>query len=488
MNQHAYYSGNDFGGYQFISLNEVIDNFTATYVGEGKLLQRTLRADVSFHAHRALQELSYDTLKSCKSQEIEVNPSLTMPLPHDYVNYVKLSWVDNSGIEHIIYPTSKTSNPTPIRQNDDGDYTLTAVGTLTENSATVVLDDEYPEILVGMQVIAPSIPIDGNANTTTANAGYLGITRVLSTSNSGGITTITLADELGTNVEATWGTGAATNSQETLTFLPTYQALPGLVQPTTWPSAQLNPHLTDATGPSDVFLQEETNHIVESLTWDTSDPKILAASASDISDIKVGMKVSHKDFLTGTVVTDVNGAYITVSNTASIAAASASGEVTFSSGEIVSDTFTNYKTHKPSENNINDYQDYQNDIYWPNEGKRYGLDPQHAQINGSYYIDCVGGKIHFSSNLSGKTVILKYISDHLGTEEETVVPKLAEEAIYKWIAHGCLSAKMGVPEYIINRFKKERFAETRKAKLRLSNIKLEEITQILRGKSKQIKH
>jgi hypothetical protein len=38
------------------------------------------------------------------------------------------------------------------------------------------------------------------------------------------------------------------------------------------------------------------------------------------------------------------------------------------------------------------------------------------------------------------------------------------------------------------RFKKEKFAAVRQAKLRLSNIKLEEITQILRGKSKQIKH
>ena len=69
-----------------------------------------------------------------------------------------------------------------------------------------------------------------------------------------------------------------------------------------------------------------------------------------------------------------------------------------------------------------------------------------------------------------------------------VVPKLAEEAMYKWIAYGCLSARIDIPEYVINRYKRERFAETRKAKLRLSNIKLEEITQILRGKSKQIKH
>ena len=110
-NPQQYYNGNSFGGYQFISLLDIMDNFTATYVGEGKLLEKTLRSDISFHAHRALQELSFDTLKSCKSQEIEIPANLTMVLPHDYVNYVKLTWSDSSGIEHIIYPTSKTSNP-----------------------------------------------------------------------------------------------------------------------------------------------------------------------------------------------------------------------------------------------------------------------------------------------------------------------------------------------------------------------------------------
>ena len=68
------------------------------------------------------------------------------------------------------------------------------------------------------------------------------------------------------------------------------------------------------------------------------------------------------------------------------------------------------------------------------------------------------------------------------------VHKFAEEAMYKWIMYGILSTRSNMPEYIINRYKRERFAETRKAKLRLSNIKLEEITRILRGKSKQIKH
>ena len=85
-------------------------------------------------------------------------------------------------------------------------------------------------------------------------------------------------------------------------------------------------------------------------------------------------------------------------------------------------------------------------------------------------------------------MILKYISDGLGTDGEMIVHKFAEEAMYKYIAYAILSTRLNITEYLVARLKKERFAETRKAKLRLSNIKIEELTQILRGKSKQIKH
>jgi len=50
-----------------------------------------------------------------------------------------------------------------------------------------------------------------------------------------------------------------------------------------------------------------------------------------------------------------------------------------------------------------------------------------------------------------------------------------------------VSGRSNIPEYVVQRFKKEKFAETRKAKIRLSNIKMEEFTQVLRGISKPIK-
>ena len=68
------------------------------------------------------------------------------------------------------------------------------------------------------------------------------------------------------------------------------------------------------------------------------------------------------------------------------------------------------------------------------------------------------------------------------------VHKFAEDAMYKYIMHAVLSTRANIPEYVVRRYQKEKFAAIRKAKLRLSNIKIEELTQILRDKSKWIKH
>ena len=68
------------------------------------------------------------------------------------------------------------------------------------------------------------------------------------------------------------------------------------------------------------------------------------------------------------------------------------------------------------------------------------------------------------------------------------VHKLAEDAMYKHILCDVMSSRANVPANAIFRYKKDKFAATRKAKIRLSNFKIEELTQILRGKSKHIKH
>jgi hypothetical protein len=54
----------NYGEYQYITLNDAIDNFMVGYVGDGKLIQKAKKSDVLFFAKRTLQEFSYDTLKS----------------------------------------------------------------------------------------------------------------------------------------------------------------------------------------------------------------------------------------------------------------------------------------------------------------------------------------------------------------------------------------------------------------------------------------
>ena len=452
QSQQAYYQGSSFGNYQFVNLTSIIDNFMATYIGEGKILTDTKRNDVSFHAHRALAELSFDTFKSTKSQELTLPPSLTMILPQDYVNYTKISWSDSSGIKHPLYPTNSTSNPTNPHQTVAA-FDIKAIGTITAGSDTMTLDAQYDNILVGMAV---------------SGIGIGSGTLVKASSVSSGITTLTLDTNLNLVFE---GTPATTITNAEFTF-----------------------KLTDGS-----LIQTPNTQVLK------EGGEILQGTAfidfaTALTGVSVGDLVSHEFFPVGTVITSIVsdpsttpdgavGTRIYVSNQATDQVQGAFGsftnDITFTSTIPTSDTWTNYKSATPSENNNDDYT---NNTYWPAGGERYGLDPQHAQANGSFFIDELKGLIPFSSNISGKTVILDYISDSLGTDDEMQVHKLAEEAIYKHIMYGCISAKLNVPEYIINRFRRERFAETRKAKLRLSNIKIEEITQILRGKSKQIKH
>ena len=302
--------------------------------------------------------------------------TLAMILPQDYVNYVKLTWSDSAGIEHVIYPAAKTSNPISISQNADGSY---------------------------------DFDVDNN------------------------------------NI-----------NDDTLT--------------TSHDSDQISRSFSINNG---------SDQITYTLT-----PAEAAAGLTVIEDIVVGMTVNGGGIPSGTIVTDINGTTLTISNTAT--QTNGGINLLLKNFDKKSKTWDKFKDLSASSGN--DDFDYDDNIYDYNLGQRFGIDPQYAQVNGSFYIDEVAGRIHFGSSLSGKTVILKYISDGLGTEEEMKVHKFAEEAMYKHIAYAVVSNKANMARSTIERLKKERRATTRQAKLRLSNIKLEEITQILRGKSKQIKH
>ena len=111
----------NYGSYEYTRLDDVIESFLVAYVGAGKLIPSVKRTDVIFHAKRGLQEFSYDTLRSIRSQELTVNNALNVIIPQDYVNYVRLSWIDGVGVQHPIFPANNlTTNPYANLIQDDG--------------------------------------------------------------------------------------------------------------------------------------------------------------------------------------------------------------------------------------------------------------------------------------------------------------------------------------------------------------------------------
>ena len=65
---------------------------------------------------------------------------------------------------------------------------------------------------------------------------------------------------------------------------------------------------------------------------------------------------------------------------------------------------------------------------------------------------------------------------------------MAEDALYAHINYSILASRINQPEYVVQRWKRERSNKLRNAKIRLSNIKLNEIVQVMRNKSKIIKY
>ena len=489
--QKDYYQGSNLGNYQFISLDDIITQFQIAYVGEGKIIPKIKRTDVAFHAQRALQELSFDTFKSIKSQQIELPPTLVMPLPHDYVNYAKLSWVDSLGIKHPLYSTNSTSNPFQIRQEDNGEYTFPTDFIVIENA-------DFSSTSSGTQPIAPWF---WNIPATTGSGANLATVADHSVVGGELIFQHRTRSSHGQN---NWGHAMAywqeidVTDQDYIDISAKGTAVdfaadgPGVLRF----GISANPGDQNTKDLISTAHTRTTNSspLIFNLTTDDGSSSYLewvSADGLDATKELLGVNVVGYDKVYILIVSYHNftGANTTLTSTnkiddISVTASNASTVLRSPVGnEKNSSTWNNYKSGTSSESN----DDYIDDTYWPMNGSRYGLDPQHAQANGSFYIDPRLGRIHFSSNVSGKTVILDYICDSLGTDGEMQVHKFAEEAMYKYIVHAIMSTS-SFGQQLVPRLTKERFAAVRKAKLRLSNIKLEEITQVLRGKSKQIKH
>jgi hypothetical protein len=120
-------------------------------------------------------------------------------------------------------------------------------------------------------------------------------------------------------------------------------------------------------------------------------------------------------------------------------------------------------------------------------GARYGLETTEANSSPTFRIQ--NGVIDFSSDIANQLIVLEYISDGManGDEASIQIHKFAEEFIYRYIKWSLLNAKTGIAEYEKTRAKKEKEAEFRNVRIRLSNIHPSRLLMSLRGQSKIIK-
>ena len=81
----------NWGSYQFVSLDDIVNNFMLMYQGNTELVNNITRYKVLFHAKRGIQELNYDAMKEIKILQLSLDDSLLFVLPSDYVNWVRVS-------------------------------------------------------------------------------------------------------------------------------------------------------------------------------------------------------------------------------------------------------------------------------------------------------------------------------------------------------------------------------------------------------------
>ncbi len=103
----------NWGSYQYISLEDIVNNFMLMFQGNNEIVNNVNRYQVLFHAKRGIQELNYDAMKEIKILELEVCDQLRFVLPQDYVNWVRIS-LEQDG---MLYPMTEN-----IQTNWSGAY------------------------------------------------------------------------------------------------------------------------------------------------------------------------------------------------------------------------------------------------------------------------------------------------------------------------------------------------------------------------------
>jgi len=152
MNAQTYYENNDnWGDYQFVGIEDIVNNFIQNYTGDSSLLGYVPRSKVIYQAKQGIKQFTFEALHQVKAIELELGEANDIILPPNYVDYVRISWVDK--VTGILHPMSQNKNR------------ALSIAYLQDNDADILFDNDG-EILEGTSIAEalenslPAYPIE----------------------------------------------------------------------------------------------------------------------------------------------------------------------------------------------------------------------------------------------------------------------------------------------------------------------------------------
>lgn len=115
------------GNYQYVSLKEIIDELLVETTDDDSYLKNTSRTKIIMHVKNGLGELNREVKKNVLAIEMTVNSGLYIPLPQDYIDWIRISVL---GPDFKLYPL------------DINTSINTATGYLQDNNAEILFDND----------------------------------------------------------------------------------------------------------------------------------------------------------------------------------------------------------------------------------------------------------------------------------------------------------------------------------------------------------
>lgn len=152
-----------FGQHQYVTMKQIVNDFMFSQEDDS-LVANVDRNKVVYHAKKVVQELYFDVLNEVISIEFDLNPALTIALPHDYINYVRISWVDDKGKLHPLAIDETSNLAQAYLQDNEYEYLYDAEGDILQGSH---IQDTVGSVAPTTDFDGVTYPIAGSPNFNT---------------------------------------------------------------------------------------------------------------------------------------------------------------------------------------------------------------------------------------------------------------------------------------------------------------------------------